>query len=71
VIANMFHQYQQNNHLSPKDSINIDCQQFHQCQQNEQIPISLTVWTQKRWNNDTIHWKSRSWLGTATLVFVW
>ena len=29
-----------NNHLSPKESLNIDGQQFHQYQQNEQSPLT-------------------------------
>jgi hypothetical protein len=29
-----------NNHLSPKESLNCDGQQFHQYQQNEQWPLT-------------------------------
>ena len=29
-----------NNHLSPKESLNSDDQQFHQYQQNEQPPVT-------------------------------
>ena len=29
-----------NNHLSPKESLNSDGQQFHQYQQNQQSPIT-------------------------------
>ena len=29
-----------NNHLSPKESLNSDGQQFHQYQQNEQLPLT-------------------------------
>ena len=29
-----------NNHLSPKESLSIDGQQFHQYQQNEQSPLT-------------------------------
>ena len=29
-----------NNHLSPKESLNSDGQQFHQYQQNEQSPLN-------------------------------
>ena len=29
-----------NNHLSPKESLNSDCQQFHQYQQNQQPPLT-------------------------------
>ena len=29
-----------NNHLSPKESLNSDCQQFHQYQQNQQSPLT-------------------------------
>jgi hypothetical protein len=29
-----------NNHLSPKDSLNSDGQQFHQYQQNQQPPLT-------------------------------
>ena len=35
-----------NNHLSPKESLNSDGQQFHQYQQNEQSPL-------KKVNNST------------------
>ena len=31
-----------------KESLDSDGQQFHQYQQNEQSPITLTHWTQKR-----------------------
>ena len=31
-----------NNHLSPKESLNCDGQQFHQYQQSEQSPLILT-----------------------------
>ena len=29
-----------NNHLSPKESLNSDGQQFHQYQQNQQSPVT-------------------------------
>jgi hypothetical protein len=37
-----------NNHLSPKESLKSDGQQFHQYQQNEQSPLTFTQWTQKK-----------------------
>jgi len=47
-----------------KESLNSDGQQFHQYQQNEQSPLTLTHWTQKREHN-IWHWKSMSPLGTG------
>jgi hypothetical protein len=32
-----------NNHLSPKESLNNDGQQFHQYQQSEQSPLTLLI----------------------------
>jgi len=43
-------------------------QQFHQCQQNEQPPFTLTHWTQKG-DNYIWRWRSRSWLGTGTKMW--
>jgi len=48
-----------------KKSLNRDGQQFDQYQQNEQLPLTLNHWTQKK-DHNIWHWKSRSWLGTGT-----
>jgi hypothetical protein len=37
---NSFNINKTNNHLSPKDRLNIDGQQFYQYQQNEQPPLT-------------------------------
>ena len=37
-----------NNHISPKESLNSDGQQFYQYQQNEHSPLTLTHWTQMK-----------------------
>jgi hypothetical protein len=37
--------------------LNSDGQQFHQYQQNEQSPLSLTHWTQK--DHDISHWYNK------------
>jgi len=31
-----------------KDSLNSDGQHLHQCQQNKQLPLIRTAWTQKK-----------------------
>jgi hypothetical protein len=35
-----------NNYLSPKESLNNDGQQFHQYQQNEQLPLTYRKFKQ-------------------------
>jgi len=46
-----------------KKFIKRDGQLFHQYQQKEQSPLSLTHWTQK--DHDIWRWKSRTWLRTG------
>jgi hypothetical protein len=40
MVNNSTNNNKTNNHLSPKDSLNRDGQQFHQYQQNEQSPLT-------------------------------
>jgi hypothetical protein len=40
MVNNFTNIYKTNNHLSPKESLNIDGQQFHQYLQNKQSPLT-------------------------------
>jgi hypothetical protein len=51
-----------------KERLNSDSQQFHQYQQNQQSPLILTEWIQKR-DHNILRWKSRSRLGIGIIMW--
>jgi hypothetical protein len=48
MVSNFTKINKTNIHLSPKESLNSDGQQFHEYQLNERSPLTLTHWIKKQ-----------------------